>query len=204
MKLYSSIGPNPRLVRLFAAAKGVSLPLVEVDIMAGENRQPDFLKINPTGTTPVLELNDGTRIAETTAICEYLEEVCPEPVLIGNAAQSRANTRMWWRRIEQMIVQPMTTGFRGSEGLELFRNRVACYPEVSERYKQEARNGWLWLEAQLTDDSRYICAEHMTVTDIMLLCFADFGELVGQPLPAACTKLKNWLASMRAWAAQHE
>ncbi len=204
MKLYSSIGPNPRLVRLFAAAKGLSLPLVEVDIMAGENRQPDFLKINPTGTTPVLELDDGTRIAETTAICEYLEELHPAPHLIGATASERALTRMWWRRVDQMIVQPMTTGFRGAEGLELFQSRVACYPEVSDRYKQEARKGWLWLETQLAEDSRFICAGDMTVVDIVLLCFADFGELVGQPLPEECIKLQRWLATMRAWAEKAE
>ena len=204
MKLYNSIGPNPRLVRLFAAAKGLSLPLVEIDIMAGENRQPAYLAINPTGTMPVLELDDGTRIAETTAICEYLEDVCPEPVLIGSTAQQRANTRMWWRRVDQMVVQPMTTGFRGAEGLEMFQNRVTCYPEVSERYKQEARNGWLWLEAQLADDSNYICAEHMTVVDIVLLCFAHFGELVGQPLPVECANLQQWLPAMQAWADEVE
>lgn len=204
MKLYNSIGPNPRLVRLFAAAKGLSLPLVEIDIMAGENRQPAYLAINPTGTMPVLELDDGARIAETMAICEYLEDVCPEPVLIGSTAQQRANTRMWWRWVDQMIVQPMTTGFRGAEGLEMFQNRVTCYPEVSERYKQEARNGWLWLEDQLADDSNYICAEHMTVVDIVLLCFAHFGELVGQPLPVECAKLQQWLPAMQAWANEVE
>lgn len=204
MKLYSSIGPNPRLVRLFAAAKGVSLPLVEVDIMAGENRQPDFLKINPTGTTPVLELDDGTPIAETTAICEYLEELHPAPHLIGATASERALTRMWWRRVDQMIVQPMTAGFRGAEGLELFRNRVSCYPEAAAGYKQEARDGWLWLEQQLSADSQYLCVEQMTVVDLLALCFADFGELVGQPLPEECTELQRWLATMRAWAEKVE
>lgn len=205
MKLYSSIGPNPRLVRLFAAAKGLSLPLVEVDIMAGENRQSDFLKINPTGTTPVLELDEGKRIAETTAICEYLEELHPEPRLIGATASERARTRMWWRRVDQMIVQPMTAGFRGAEGLELFQSRVVCYPEVSERYKQEARNGWLWLEGQLTEGRPFLCGQRLTVVDLLLLCFADFGEQVGQRLSdeeSPC--LGRWLAGMREHACQWE
>ena len=204
MKLYSSIGPNPRLVCLFAAAKGLSLPLVEVDVMAGENRQPDFLKINPTGTTPVLELDDGTPIAETTAICEYLEELHPGPRLIGATASERALTRMWWRRVDQMIVQPMTAGFRGAEGLELFRDRVSCYPEAAAGYKQETRDGWLWLELQQLADSEYLCAAQMTVVDLLALCFADFGELVGQPLPEECTELQRWLATMRAWAEKVE
>ena len=200
MKLYSSIGPNPRLVRLFAAAKGVSLPLVEVDIMAGENRQPDYLTINPTGTTPVLELDDGSRIAETTAICEYLEEICPEPALIGITAQQRAHTRMWWRRVDQMIVQPMTAGFRGAEGLELFQSRVTCYPEAAQGYKQEAREGWIWLETQVKGND-FICGQRRTGVDLLLLCFADFGDQTGQPIPEECRYLHSWLIKMREWCA---
>lgn len=204
MKLYHSIGPNPRLVRLFAVAKGLSLPLHEIDILAGENRQPEYLRVNPTGTTPVLELDDGVCIAETIAICEYLEELYPEPVLIGQTPQERADTRMWLRRVEQMIVQPMTSGFRGAEGLELFQNRVVCYPEVSERYKQDARSGWLWLEAQLADGRSHICGERMTVVDVFLLSFAEFGEAVGQPLPEQCLRLHQWLTGMQEWAEKIE
>lgn len=196
MKLYNSIGPNPRLVRLFAAEKGLSLSLLEVDIMAGENRQQAYLAINPTGTTPVLELDDGTRIAETTAICEYLEEVAPAPALIGTTERERALTRMWWRRIDQMIVQPMTAGFRGAEGLELFRDRVFCYPEAAERFKQEVSQGWSWLESHYTA-GKFICGQRRTVVDLSLLCFADFGEQVGQPLPLECERLQEWLIRMR-------
>ncbi|WP_185267078.1 glutathione S-transferase family protein [Halopseudomonas xiamenensis] len=203
MKLYHSIGPNPRLVALFAAAKGLPLPLQEIDIMAGVNRLPDYLAINPTGTTPVLELEDGTRVAETTAICEYLEELNPAPALIGSTAEERAQTRMWWRRVDQMIVQPMTMGFRGAEGLELFRDRVTCYPEVAERCKQATRDGWAWLERHMPAGG-YLCGARMTVVDLMLLCFADFGEAVGQPLPAECTRLQQWCAEMRTRAAQLE
>lgn len=204
MKLYHSIGPNPRLVRLFAVAKGLALPLHEIDILAGENRQPEYLRINPTGTTPVLELDDGVCIAETIAICEYLEELYPEPMLIGQTALERANTRMWLRRVEQMIIQPMTAGFRGAEGLDLFQDRVACYPEVTDRYKQEARNGWLWLEEQLADGRDYICGERMTAADVALLSFAGFGEAVGQPLPDQCTRLRQWLTCMQEWAEKVE
>lgn len=203
MKLYSSVGPNPRLVRLFAAAKGLPLPLVEVDIMTGENRQPDFLKINPTGTTPVLD--DGSRIAETTAICEYLEELHPEPPLIGASASERALTRMWWRRVDQLIVQPMTAGFRGAEGLELFRSRVACYPEASDRYKQEARKGWLWLETQFAGGGPYLCGQRLTVVDLLLLCFVDFGDQVGQRLNEGDTPyLERWLTKVRRDICQWE
>lgn len=196
MKLYSSIGPNPRLVRLFAAEKDVPLSLVEVDIIAGENRTSAYLAINPTGTTPVLELDHGVRIAETTAICEYLEECFPVPALIGSNELERAQTRMWWRRVDQRIVQPMTAGFRGAEGLELFRNRVTCYPEAAQRYKQEAREGWIWLEEQMKEND-FICGQRRTGVDLLLLCFADFGDQAGQPIPEECKSLQAWLMKMR-------
>ena len=132
MKLYNSIGPNPRLVKMFAAEKGIKLDLVEVDIIAGENRQPAWQAINPTGTTPVLELDSGVRIAETAAICEYLEDRFPDPALIGATPEARAVTRMWWRRTDLIVVQPMTTGFRGAEGLPLFQGRVRCLPQAAD------------------------------------------------------------------------
>ncbi len=94
MKLYNSIGPNPHVVRMFAAEKGVDLELEEVDLMGGENRQENFLKLNPSGQLPCLEADDGSRIAEITAICEYLDEVGSGPSLIGETPEARANTRM--------------------------------------------------------------------------------------------------------------
>ncbi|WP_150302645.1 glutathione S-transferase family protein [Pseudomonas saliphila] len=196
MKLYNSIGPNPRLIRLFAAEKGAPLSRVEVDIVAGENRQPAYLAINPTGTTPVIELDDGSRIAETTAICEYLEELFSSPALIGANEKARAHTRMWWRRADQIIVQPLTAGFRGAEGFELFKNRVPCYPDAAEDFKRAAQEGWRWFEAHGEHD-QFICGSRCTVVDLLLLCFAEFGEQVGQPIPEDCERLGGWLAMMR-------
>lgn len=197
MKLYNSIGPNPRLVRMFAWAKGVNLSLVDVDILKGENREPGFLAINPAGTTPVLELDGGQRIAETTAICEYLEEHCPNPAMIGRSAEEKAETRMWWRRVDLLVVQPMTTGFRGAEGHEMFMNRVPCFPEVAERYKQTVQEAFAWLEQQMSG-KRFICGDRITVVDLLLLSFVEFGQQVGQPLPDSCTSLHNWLETMRS------
>ncbi len=197
MKLYNSIGPNPRLVRMFASVKEANLSLVDIDIVAGENREPGFLAINPTAMTPVLELESGQRIAETTAICEFLEERYPNPAMIGTSAEERAETRMWWRRVDLMIVQPMTTGFRGAEGHEMFMNRVPCFPEVAERYKQTVRDGFAWLEQQISG-KRFICGDRVTVVDLLLLSFIEFGQQVGQPLPESCTSLQSWLETMRS------
>src|SRR4051812_26888424 len=150
MKLYNSIGPNPRLVRIFAAEKGVTLPRVEVDILAAaENRREPYLSLNPLGATPVLLLDDGTVLAETVAICEYLEETCTGPRLIGATPEQRALTRMWVRRVEHLVKDPMTAGFRGAEGLDLFRDRVPCLPQASVDFKRIAQQGLDWFEPRL-------------------------------------------------------
>ena len=191
MKLYISIGPNPRLVKMFAAEKGIKLDLVEVDIIAGENRQPAWQAINPTGTTPVLELDSGVRIAETAAICEYLEDRFPDPALIGATPEARAVTRMWWRRTDLIVVQPMTTGFRGAEGLPLFQGRVRCLPQAADDLKQATQEGLAWFEAQL-GDKPYIAGDALTVADLQLFCFVEFGDKVGQGLNPAHLRLAAW------------
>ena len=93
MKLIESIGPNPRLVRMYLAEKGIEIPTEEIDILGGANRQPGYTDRNPFGQLPSLELDDGTVIAETTVICEYLEEKHPDPPLVGTTAEGRAFTR---------------------------------------------------------------------------------------------------------------
>ncbi|WGK62464.1 glutathione S-transferase family protein [Halopseudomonas sp. SMJS2] len=195
MKLYNSIGPNPRFVRLFAELKGIPLELQEVDIIAGENRQQDFLKLNPAGTTPVLETGSGDLVSETTAICEYLEALHPTPALIGQEPFSQAVTRMWWRRLDLMVVQPMTHGFRAAEGLDLFKNRVVCFVESADELKQQVVDGWRWFE-KYSPGSRYLLGDQVSVVDLLAYCFAEFGEQVGQPVPADCKRLHVWMQTM--------
>lgn len=191
MKLYQSIGPNPRVVRMFLVEKRLELPTIEVDIMAGENRQPPFLALNPSGSTPVLMLDSGEALAETTAICEYLEELQPQPPLIGRTPQARARTRMWTRRIDLGIVQPMTNGFRAAEGLPMFKDRVHCLPQAADDLKATAREGLAWLEAQL-GERPFIAGDAPTLADIVLYSFVEFGALVGQGLDPGLARLGAW------------
>lgn len=195
MKLYQSIGPNPRLVRMFLIEKGIELPALDVDIIAGENRQPAFLAINPSGSTPVLMLDSGEALAETTAICEYLEELHPDPPLIGSTPEARARTRMWTRRIDLAVVQPMTHGFRAAEGLPMFKARVRCLPQAADDLKATAREGLAWLEAQLGGRS-FIAGDAPTLADIVLYSFIEFGALVGQGLDANHARLAAWHGRM--------
>ena len=103
MKILNSFGPNPRMLRMFLAEKGLNIDMVEHDILTGENREPAYLDKNPGGQMPALELDDGTVLAETVVICDYLEELYPTPALIGTNVLERAEARMRNRRIEQKI-----------------------------------------------------------------------------------------------------
>ena len=122
MKILNSFGPNPRMLRMFMLEKNINIDAQEHDLMGAENRQDAYLSKNPGGQFPALELDDGTVIAETVVICDYLEELHPEPALIGETAQERAEARMWNRRIEQKITENIYAGFRFAEGLQLFEN----------------------------------------------------------------------------------
>ncbi|MEX3785773.1 glutathione S-transferase family protein [Paraburkholderia sp. BR14374] len=193
MKLYSSVGPNPRLVRMFAAEKGIDLDVQNIDIYAGDNRLPPFLSKNVTGTTPVLELPDGQTIAETIAICVYLETAFPDTTrLLGNNPEESAQAMMWWRRVDLQLVQPMTTGFRGAEGHDMFRDRVRCFPTVANAYKKMAQEGLEWFNTQLADARQFIAGSQLTVADLLLYCFIEFGALVGQGPAPELQHLANW------------
>ena len=138
MKLYNSIGPNPHIVRMFLAEKGIEMPRQTVDLRGGENRQEAHLKRNPMGQMPTLELDDGSFLSEITAICEYLEEKNPQPALIGSTPEQRAECRMWTRRVDLNICEPLANGFRFGEGLKMFETRIPVVPEASPGLKMVA------------------------------------------------------------------
>lgn len=181
MKFYNSIGPNPRAVRMFIAEKGLTVPMVEVDLMKGENRQGPYTQKNTAGQMPCLELDDGTTVSEITAICEYLEDTHPRPALIGATPKEKAETRMWTRRIDLNVCEPMANGFRYSEGLPLFKNRIPTAPEAADGLKRVAQDRLLWLDKQL-EGRQWVCGDRFTYADIHLFAFLDFGKQVGQPL----------------------
>ena len=181
MKLYNSIGPNPHVVRMFIAELGLNLETVEIDLMAGENRQEAHLKRNPSGQMPALELDDGQCLAEITVICEYLDEINGYSDLIGKTPEDRAETKMWVRRIDLQIIEPLTNGFRYSEGYELFKERLHLIPQAADDLKAIAQERLKWLDGQL-EGKQYICGDRLTLADIMLYCFLNFGATVGQAI----------------------
>src|SRR5258708_27539640 len=167
MKLYNSIGPNPRTVRMFAAEKGIEVSKIELDLMKGENRQAAYSAKNPSGTTPALELDNGAILAEITAICEYLDEIKPGSSLIGKTPEQRAETRMWVRRIDLNICEPMANGFRYGDGLKLFENRIRCIPQAADDLKKLAAEKLAWLDGQMAGKT-WVCGDRFTLADILL------------------------------------
>lgn len=197
MKLISSVGPNPQVVRMFAAERGIDLPTENIDILKGENRQGPHLQKNPSGQAPCLELEDGSHLAEVTAICEYLDEISPGASLIGETPEQRAETRMWTRRVDLNICEPLANGFRFSEGLALFKDRIVTVPEAAEGLKRIAQDRLSWLDRQL-EGKTYLCGDRLTLADVLLYCFLAFGATVGQPLNPANANVKAWFDRMAA------
>ena len=199
MLFYDSIGPNPKVVRMFMAERGITgIPSETIDLRGGENRREPFLSRNPAGTCPALALDNGMVLAEITAICEYLDEIGPPgTTLIGKTPEERAETRMWARRIDLHILEPMANGFRYTDGLKMFENRIHCIPAAGADLKAIAQEGVTWLDG-LIGGRTFICGERLTLADILLFVFLDFFAGIKQPLNEANKNIVAWYGRMKA------
>ena len=191
MKFYDSLGPNPRLVRMFMLEKGITIPAEQVDIMGGANRRAPYTDKNPAGQLPALELDNGLILGETVAICEYLEDKNPNPPLIGRTPEEKAETRMWTRRVEHKIGGPLADGFRFAEGHAMFKDRMRTLPEAAAGLKAIAQDGLTWLDGQLAG-KQWICGSRFTLADIVLYNVLDFGAGVGQPRNPEHKNVSAW------------
>ena len=191
MKLFNSIGPNPKVVRMFMAELGIEIEKDEIDLIGGANRQEPYLLLNPGGQLPALELDSGTVISEITGICEYLSERQGGSSLIGQNAEERALTRMWVRRIDLGIVENITAGFRYAEGAPIFKDRMTLIPNAAEDLKKIAQEKITWLD-NLIAGKEFICGDRFSLADIMLFVFLEFGATVGQPLNEANKNITAW------------
>jgi glutathione S-transferase len=188
---------NPRIIRMFLAEKGASLDTVEIDLLAGENRQAPYTDKNPAGQTPMLELDDGSCLAETGAICEYLEEKSPSRPLIGTTPEERAETRMWWRRVEINICVPAVHAFYYAEGYDLFKDRVHCIPEAADGLKVKTQKALAWLDA-LLEDKQFLCGDRFTVADICLFTYLDLLRNAAQPINPEHKNVTAWFERVSA------
>jgi glutathione S-transferase len=197
MKFYNSLGPNPRCVRMFMAEKNITLPSAEINLMTAENRKPPYTDKNPGGQMPALELDNGSTLGETVAICEYLEEKHPTPALVGATAEERAETRMWQRRIELNITEHLYNGFRYAEGLPLFKDRMHCLPEAAAGLKAIVQEKLGWLD-KLMEGKQFIAGNRFTLADIILFSALDFGVGVGQTINPDLKNMTAWFTRVNA------
>lgn len=191
MLLYDAHSPAPRCLRMFILEKQLHIPSQMIDVMTGENRQADYLTLNPAGQTPALRCDDGRVLAESVAIAEYLEEKYPTPMLIGSTPEQRAETRQWWRRVELNITEFIHNAFHYAEGLERFTPRIPVAPEAAAGLKRVAQDRLQWLDAML-GDGPFLCGERFTAADIWLYVWLDFGEQVQQPFDRHLKKITPW------------
>lgn len=191
MKLFNSVGPNPKVVRMFMAERGVDIDKHEVDIMSGENRKSGYLEVNPAGQLPALELDNGDVISEITAICEYIDDKEGASDLIGKTAEARAETRMWARRIDHGILENLANGFRYAEGEAMFKDRMTLIPHAADDLKKLAQEKITWLDGQM-EGKEFVCGDRFTLADILLFVFLEFGTQVGQPLNERNKNIMAW------------
>jgi glutathione S-transferase len=190
MKLHESAqAPNPRRVRIFLAEKGIEVPTVQVDIGKAENRRPEFIARNPMGGVPVLELDDGSHLAESVAICRYFEGLQPEPALMGIDARDRAFVEMWNRRMEFEIALPIMQSFRNTH--DFFKGRIPQVAEYGAVCKAAAEKRFEWLDAELAS-REFIAGDRYTIADITALVGIDFGRVTKIRIEPDQKNLKRW------------
>ena len=197
MKLYDyPHAPNPRRVRVFLAEKGITIPRVNVDIMKGEHRTAQFAALNPRQAVPVLELDDGTVIAESIAICRYFEETQPEPPLFGTSTLERAQIEMWQRRIELGLMAAIGNFFRHSHPMmaNVEVPQIAAWADTS---RARALKFLPTLERQLADKP-FVCGESFTVADITGLVAIDFMKFAAIALPQDAPNVRRWHEALAA------
>ncbi|GAB5467069.1 MAG: glutathione S-transferase family protein [Rhodospirillales bacterium] len=202
MKLYSFQAPNPFRVEVFLREKGITLPTVSVDVLGGETRKSDFLRVNSLGEVPVLELDDGTRLTESLAICRYLEGLHPEPALMGSTALELAKVEMWSRRMEQQIMDPPAQ--IGLHLIPFFAEKIEQMPAYAETQRRLLAQKWIWLDRELSDGRTYVCDDRFSVADITGMAALMICDFMDESVPDGLAHAKRWESAVRgrpSWSA---
>ena len=195
MKFYDcKTAPSPRRVRIFLAEKGIDVETVQVDLASGEQLGEAFRRINPDCVVPALELDD--------AICQYFEELQPEPPLMGQGVEGRARVAMWNAKIEQQGLAPMADAFRNAaKGL---KGRAVTgpqpyeqIPELAERGRQRVQQFFRRLDAQLADHA-FVAGDAFSMADISAMVLVDFARWVKLDVPEDAANLARWYGEVSA------
>lgn len=187
--------PNPRRVRMFLVEKGIDLPETLVNMMKREHKSPEFRAKNSMGQIPALELDDGTCISETVAICRYFEETNPTPPLFGTTAVEKALVDQWIRRVEFAVMMPVGNFWRHAHP------RTAAlltqYKDFGESNKETYKGAQKYLNREL-EGREFLVGDSLTMADICLLSTVDFAEWIGLPVEDEFENLLAWRARIKA------
>ena len=182
--------PNPRRVRIFAAEKGIALPTQRVSIVAGEHKAPDYLAVNPRGQTPALQLDDGSVLTESVAICRYLEALHPEPPLFGTTPAEIGAIEMWIRRTELIVMPPIGAVWVHTHPFTA-RLPIQRFADYGEAQRPRVLDAFAMCDAAL-GETPFIAGEAFSMADICLLTAVDFAGFIGIPLPEELRRLDDW------------
>ena len=195
MKLYSFYGaPNPKKVRVYLAEKGIQVSVEEVDIVSGQNRQPEFLSKNPMGGLPVLEFDDGTYLPESLAIIEYFEETHPEPPMIGATPCERARVRALERMAELSVLNRVATIFQNTH--PFFAGRIKQSTDTAETARQQLTAALKILNAEI-GSRPFVAGERPTIADCTLFAALEFADFAQVAIDPSCRNLARWHAAFK-------
>ena len=197
MKLYDApLAPNPRRVRWLMAEKGIEdIEIVTLNLIEGAHKQPEYLTKAGLPNVPALEMNDGTTITESIAICRYLEALYPEPNLFGRGPEETAVIEMWMRRAEMMVATPFMMGVRHSHpALAALETQN---PEIAEYNKAQGLRALKVLDRRLAE-AEWLAANRLTIADIVGFIGIDFTRMIKLVIPEELQNVHRWAEVMRA------
>ncbi|MFL2518710.1 MAG: glutathione S-transferase family protein [Candidatus Azotimanducaceae bacterium] len=195
MKLYESPSPNARRVHIFMAEKGIECERIAVDIRAAENLSAEYLAKNPGGRVPMLELEDGTFIGESVAICRYLESLQPESPLFGESGIEAAKVEMWQRRAELNFLLEVAGAFRNITGF--FKDRETCVAEWGQVCAERAPKMLSMFDEQLSQTA-YLAGDTFSIADITLAVALDFARMVKVVALPELPNIERWYGQISA------
>ena len=195
MKIYDFVGaPNPKRLRVYLAEKGIKVPCEQVNILAGENRTPEFLKKNPLGGLPVLELDDGSCLTESLAIMEYFEELHPTPPMLGTPPIERAHVRELERIAEICVLNRTAQYFQNTH--PFMAGRLKQSADAAENARNQLGHFLTVLDA-IVGSRPFVAGERPTIADCTLFAALEFGEFAQLPLDPARKNLTRWYAAFK-------